>query len=171
MKYVIWVWSICFILLSAPGKLEAEQLAGAKDTIPDIVNHLVDRYYEAVSGDKDRNWSDLRALCVPKMSIHVMGIDSMGKSIYWAADLDAYIEHLEEYREKQAFYQNELERTLDHYADMAQVWSVYESRNEPGGPLIDQGILGFHLMKTDRGWRIVHLMWNSETDKHPLNGH
>lgn len=41
----------------------------------------------------------------------------------------------------------------------AEIW--FESRNEPGGPLIDQGLLSMHLLRLGDGWRITHVQWNS----------
>lgn len=157
---IVLLVSVCMLMLSctsAPGNT-------VKITpIPSQVDQLIDDYYKAVSGKGDKDFSLLRSLLLPSAQFNAMGINEQGQNQYYPLTLNEYIEHLTPYIKEQGFYQTERYRKADYFNKIAQVWSVYESRNTSDGEIIDRGIYSFHLVQLDGEWKIANILWNSET--------
>lgn len=152
---------------------EAAPEAGASPSLdtteetayPAAIDSLIDAYYRAVSGKGEMDWAPLRAICLENAQLNAMGINEEGENQYYPTTLESYIEHLGPFIEENGFYQKEVFRKIDYYNRIAHAWSVFESYYEPGGELIDRGIFSFQLAELDGQWKIVNVLWNSETEE------
>ena len=63
------------------------------------------------------------------------------------------------------FYEMELDRRVEHFGNIAQVWSAYVNRRAPSGPAERRGVHSIQLFRDgDRKWRIVSMSWDHERE-------
>lgn len=60
-----------------------------------------------------------------------------------------------------SFFEFELERTVERFGDMAQVWSVYETRRDRNAQqALGRGVNSIQLIRERDAWRVVGLLWD-----------
>jgi hypothetical protein len=69
---------------------------------------------------------------------------------------------------KTAFYESEVAHRVETFGNIAHVFSTYESRRAPGEKPFARGINSFQLIKTDAGWKILTILWDTEREGNPL---
>ena len=70
--------------------------------------------------------------------------------------------------QKTAFYESEVSHRVETFGNIAHVFSTYESRHAPGEKPFARGINSFQLIKTDSGWKIMTILWDTEREANPL---
>lgn|SRR6478736_7878803 len=66
-----------------------------------------------------------------------------------------------------SFHEFELARRVERFGNMAQVWSLYETRcNRASRDALNRGVNSIQLVLEDEEWRVVGLLWD-ETHAHP----
>jgi hypothetical protein len=128
---------------------------------PAEIDSLLNAYFRAVSDSGNHSWKLLNSICESNTQFLVMGINEKGKNKYHPMSLKAYKKHMGPYLEKHGFYQTDKHRQPQFYYHIAHVWSEFESRNTPGGPVIDRGRISFQLIQVKGKWKIGGVMWNS----------
>lgn len=68
----------------------------------------------------------------------------------------------------QAFYEREIHRVTQRFGPMAQVWSTYEWRTTPNGPVGGRGINAIDLYFDGTRWWIASATWTSESPENPI---
>lgn len=81
---------------------------------------------------------------------------------------DDYIARSGPVLEERGFFEREIGSTIDRFADMAHVWSTYETRFTPGGDPDARGINSIQLVKTGAGWKIASVLWSNESAANPI---
>jgi hypothetical protein len=69
-----------------------------------------------------------------------------------------------------AFYESEVARRVETFGNIAHVFSTYESRRAPGEKPFARGINSFQLVKTNAGWKVMTILWDSEREGNALPG-
>ncbi|MFN2482574.1 MAG: hypothetical protein ABR554_14045, partial [Pyrinomonadaceae bacterium] len=60
-------------------------------------------------------------------------------------------------------------RRADGFGNIADLWSVYESRNAPEDPRpFQRGINSIQLVNDGKHWWVVSIFWEGETNLTPL---
>ena len=132
------------------------------------VDGTIDAYFSLLSGPAgERDWPAFRALFLPTARFHAMGIDEKRQPAYFPTDLDGYVHHVAEFVASRGFYHSDDCRRSVIYGRTATMVAVFESRLEPAGEPIDQGVISFHLVVDDGAWRIAGVLWNSATAGDP----
>jgi hypothetical protein len=136
---------------------------------PTTIAPLVNRYFGLISGASGpRDWGTFRRLFWPTARIDAVGINEEGANAYHPQSLDEFIQHYGDYLRHHGLHQRGTRPNIRCFARVAHVSLIYESRNEPAGPVIDRGWLSLHFLHDTGEWRIAHLLWNSETRDFPL---
>ncbi len=66
-----------------------------------------------------------------------------------------------------SFYEFEVGRRVERFGDMAQVWSLYETRrNRSARESLNRGINSIQLVREGGSWRVLGLLWD-ETHASP----
>jgi len=68
----------------------------------------------------------------------------------------------------QAFYEREIHRVTHRFGPIAQVWSTYEWRTTPDGPVGGRGINAIDLYFDGTRWWIGSATWTAETPSNPI---
>ena len=156
--------SILFILASS--------LSFSHDLISkkyQTIESVIETYYKAVSGPAGKHdWSLMREICLPNAQFNAMGITAEGTNRFHPQSMEEYFKHLGKYLENYGFYQEEIFRRVDRYANIAHVFSTFQSRMEPEGDFIDKGVFSFQLIYDKERWWIANVLWHSATKENPI---
>jgi len=127
--------------------------------------------YDVISGPagKKRNWNRFRSLFAPGARLVPISPTKEGGFRSLAISPDEYITRGDPYFERHGFYEREVSSKTERWANIAQVFSTYESRHEASDPSpFERGINSFQLFFDGHRWRIVTIMWQGETPAHRL---
>lgn len=128
------------------------------------IDKLVARVYAAISGPAGpRDWEAFKALFVPEARLVPVG--DKGPLVL---DVQGYIDRAGAMMAKEGFYESEVARRVERYGNVAHVFSTYESRHAPGEAPFARGINSIQLVRTPAGWRVLHIVWQSETPTLPI---
>ncbi len=127
--------------------------------------------YDTISGPagKQRDWNRFRSLFVPGARLIPVVSDHQGGFRVAPFSVEEYIAHGDAHFQKNSFFEREMARRTEHYGNMAQVFSTYESRHNAADPKpFERGINSFQLMNDGRRWWIVTIFWQGETAGSPI---
>jgi hypothetical protein len=134
----------------------------------DAIINAVYEVHSAPAGAK-RDWNRFRSLFVPGARLIPTGPQRSGEFGWRLASVDGYITHVGPSLEKDGFFEKEVARRTETWANMAQVFSVYESRRKADDPKpFMRGINSIQLLNDGKRWWIVTVMWQNEDEKNKL---
>lgn len=133
---------------------------------------VIEDYFKLLSGSGGkRDWDKFRNLFLPSAQLNAVGINEKGENQFYPVTLDEYIHHVDEYIKTNSYFVREVKREVTfYYSRMANIISVYEASNELEGEIIDRGFISFQLVLDNERWRIVNVLWNSETEADKIPG-
>lgn len=131
------------------------------------VDSILDALYDVISGAKGeaRDWDRFRSLFHPDLGALVPLRHADGKSTAMPMTPDGYVERSTPWFERQSFYEIEIERRVERFGNLAQVWSTYSGRESPDAetPLM-QGINAIQLMNDGSRWYVLRVVWEAERE-------
>jgi hypothetical protein len=131
----------------------------------EAIGAAVDEMYAMISGPAGpRDWSR-QANCFLAEARQVRTwVDEEGRAAKKAMGLDEYARDTQPFFDAHDFYEIETGRRIDVFGNIAHVWSAYEARRSPDDPTPERrGINSIQLFNDpDRGWRILHMIWDNE---------
>lgn len=147
--------------------------AAAQEAAPEdvaLIDAIIGASYDVISGsaDEQRDWDRERSLFHPD-SRHMP--TRRGKSGEWIADVmavDEFISMAGPYFETAGFYEYEIARRTERFGNIAHVFSTYEWRNDPDGPVGGRGINSFQLLFNGSRWWIMSVFWQQESEEYPI---
>ena len=135
---------------------DEEQIGGALDTM-----------YAMISGPAGpRDWS-LQAQCfLPEARQVRTTVDEQGRPQKKSMSLDDYARETSPLFAARGFYEVEIARRMDVFGNIAHVWSHYEARFSEDDPSpAFSGVNSIQFFRdADRGWRIIHMIWDNARD-------
>ena len=139
-------------------------MAGDSDSIDTTVRAL----YDVISGPAGtRDWARFHSLFADGARLIPIRVTPQGSSAAVMTP-DDYEKRAGANFEKTAFYESEVAHRVETFGNIAHVFSTYESRRAPGEKPFARGINSFQLVKTDNGWKIMTILWDSEREGNPL---
>ncbi|HTE00826.1 MAG TPA: hypothetical protein VK668_16150 [Mucilaginibacter sp.] len=146
MKKAILILLACVLITAVNNTLYAQQVTKFGDNVGTL-DGIIKAYYDAVCVKKGEKISYVRdsLLHIANVRVGLGGIDSTGSPVMHYISLKAYHKQSDAYMEKSGFYERETARTVQNIRNLYHVWSTYESRYEPGGKVIAQGINSIEL--------------------------
>ena len=159
--------SVAFVALALvpTAAQEAHQADGAD------VDALVSATYDVISGSKGeaRDWDRFRRLFA-EGAFMVPRTDEAGAPMRRITP-DDYVARSGPYLEGNGFFEEETDRRVRVYGDVAQVFSAYAARHtEDDAEPFMRGVNAFQLVHDGERWWIVSLVWHQEGEDTPLPG-
>ena len=176
-------WPASLLLLSlltglpalsrADEKTRAEQPAcGAQPADPAAANPetLVRALYDIGSGPANsaKDWARLERLHAPGA---IITPTQHSRSVAFAAApqaLSNFIALNERLFADRGFHEREIFQRVQRFGHIAHVWSAYETREHPGGPVQGRGINSFQLLNDGQRWCVLSATWDTDTPEHPM---
>lgn len=154
---------------SGPAASAAASAANPADV--DSVGSIVHAAYDTISGPagQQRDWNRFRSLFVSGARLAAVVPDHNGGLRTVVMSPDEYVERGDPYFQKNGFFEHEIARRTEKWADIAQVFSTYESRHSADDAKpFERGINSFQLMNDGHRWWIVTVFWQGETSDTPI---
>jgi hypothetical protein len=135
------------------------------------MDSIIAAVYDVISGPakSPRNWDRFRSLFVPGARLIPTGKMPTGEVLARVRTPEEYIQRSAPLLEQNGFFEREISRRVERYANIAHIFSTYESRHtrDEEKPFA-RGINSFQLMNDGKRWWIVTIFWQAEDDKNPL---
>ncbi|HEY4070986.1 MAG TPA: hypothetical protein VGM04_05455 [Sphingomicrobium sp.] len=131
----------------------------------DAIGAAVDEMYAMISGPAGpRDWSRQAKCFLPEARQVQTWVDDQGRAAKKSMGLDEYSTDTQPFFDTNDFYEIETARRIDVFGNVAHVWSSYEARRSPNAAEPERrGINSIQLFNDpDRGWRIIHMIWDNE---------
>ena len=181
MKYGIlgaglWLAGCASVWAELPGAQEADALqpavpsgepapAVARPEDVSSIENIVTAFYEVVSGPagSPRQWDRDRGLYMPEARLVSIGIPQ-GQTHPKAKVMthEQFVEDSDASMVRDGFYEKETNRLIQRFGNVAHVWSTYESRQTPEGPVRERGVNSMALYFDGLRWWITSVLWDIE---------
>src|SRR5437868_561448 len=142
----------------------------AKPSDVGTMDEIVTALYDVISGPPGkRDWDRFRSLFYPGARLIPTGIRQTGEAGSRVLSPDDYIQRSSPQLEKNGFFEREISRRTEKFANIAHLFSTYESRHTKDDPKpFARGINSIQMMDDGKRWWIVTVFWQAEDEKNPL---
>lgn len=119
--------------------------------------------YEAISGPAgDRDWNRFRSLFLPQARFAEVSTAPDGTKMVITWSVDEFVRDAGQVFAKEGFYENAITNQPNVYGNVAQVFSSYESRHNPGEKPFQRGINSIQVLNDGKRWWVVSILWDAE---------
>ena len=131
---------------------------------------IVASLYDVISGPPGkRDWDRFRSLFYPGARLIPTGRRQTGEVGSRVLTPDDYIQRSSPLLEKDGFFEREISRRTEKFANIAHLFSTYESRHGKDDPKpFARGINSIQMMNDGKRWWILTVFWQAEDEKNPL---
>ena len=135
------------------------------------IDSIVAALYDVISGPagQKRDWNRFRSLFWP--GAHLIPLVTPAGTTGYAArvfTVEEYITRSEPFFTKDSFYESAVADRVDRWAQIASVFSTYESRHAKGEKPFARGINSIQVFNDGRRWWVLNILWESESEQNPL---
>lgn len=126
---------------------------------------IIAAMYASISGPAGpRDWRMQESLFHPDARMMRTEVAADGSTCLRIMDRAQYRENTTPYLDAHNFYEVEIDRRVEIFGDIAQVWSAYEARTDPFDKHPERrGTNSIQLQRdADGEWRIVSMLWDNE---------
>ena len=175
MKAALLTFALLFGSLAAaqaraPEKPAAEAPAANPADVKSI-DSIVAALYDVISGPAghQRDWNRFRSLFWPgaRLMPLVKPPDKAGQAAR-VLTVEEYVERTEPFFVKEGFYESALANRVDQWAQIASVFSTYESRHAKGEKPFARGINSIQVFNDGQRWWVLSVLWQNESEQNPL---
>lgn len=133
------------------------------------IDGLMKAFYEVVSGEagETRQWERDLSLHNPKAIYSYYSMIN-GESKQLTLSLKDFHKETDIMVLETPFYENEINREVKIFGNIANVWSTYETRLEKEGEVVRRGINSLQLFYANNKWEIISLVFDKETDENKI---
>ena len=128
--------------------------------------------YDVISGPagKKRDWDRFRSLFYPGARLIPTGKRPNEQEVSARVlTPDVYVERSAPFLEKEGFFERGVSNKVDHYGNIAHVFSTYESRRKSDDAQpFQRGINSFQLVNDGKRWWVMTILWQGETAENPI---
>jgi hypothetical protein len=131
----------------------------------DSIEAIVASLYDVISGPAGsaRDWNRLRSLFHPAGRLLRTTVSAEGAVTMAAMDVESFIVSADSRLRGHAFYERELNRRVDQFGHVAQLFSTYAASAAPDGSQpFGRGINSIQLWFDGRRWWVMSLLWDDE---------
>jgi hypothetical protein len=150
----------CFIASAIISNCQTKDYSTDVESIDSVVKAL----YDVISGDAGvpRDWDRFKNLFTNDARLIPTFQDKEGKIGYRTMTPADYVQMFSS-RITTGFHEKELSRVVEEFANVAQVFSTYETREKSDGPVAQRGINSIQLLKSNNRYYVMNIFWSAET--------
>jgi hypothetical protein len=153
---------------SAQQRVEVKTVAPRPEDVSSI-DGMIKAWYEVISGPagQPRDWARDRTLYIADVRFVQVDRDERGHPQPRILDHQQYVDRADPAMRK-GFFEKEIHRATRRFGPIAHVWSTYETRRTPDGPVVARGINSIELFWDGTRWWIANAIWSDEADASPI---
>ena len=91
-----------------------------------------------------------------------------GKISMSVSDHQQYVDNTNESFVRSGFFEKEIYRIEKRFGNIAHVFSTYEFRSKPDGPVAGRGVNSIELAFDGTRWWIASAIWDDERPNNPI---
>jgi hypothetical protein len=130
------------------------------------IDGVITAFYDVISGPagQPRQWARDRSLYIP--DVRFVSIEKKKDGTIEARPIShqEFVDRSDASLVKGGFYESEIHRDTQQFGQIAHVFSTYESRIKPDGPVIARGINSLELFNDGQRWWVLSVQWDEERD-------
>jgi predicted metalloprotease with PDZ domain len=133
------------------------------------IDAIIKATYEVISGPAGpRNWNRFHSLFLPDAQMGAMAMTPAGQAAFRSITPQGYQKSNAPFFLQNGFYEEELNRNVLQFGNVATVQSSYQFRFTPSGKVEQRGVNYFTLVKSNGRWWVSNLVWQDEEKNLPL---
>ena len=164
MKKLYFVFILSFLGLNAQDKNDYTENVVTLDS-------TIETLYSVISGDKGekRDWDLFRHLFHKDAKLIPTGKAQDGTPVARYMSPEDYINSAGNWLVENGFHEVEINRIVQSFGNMTQVFSTYESYNSKDDtkPFM-RGINSIQLMNDGKRWWLINIYWMQESEQNPI---
>ena len=179
VRALAWAWgigwaigSVAWLAGDEAKKTEHVQVPTIAPRVEDVstIDGMVKAYYEVITGPagRPREWSRDRTLYIPDLRFVATEVDKAGAPQARIMSHQQFVDAEDPEMVREGFDEREIHRVTQRFGNIAHVFSTYETRRTPGGPLIGRGINSIELFWDGKRWWIASAIWDGERPGNPI---
>jgi len=157
------------IILSSLGLNAQEKKDYSKNVA--TLDSTIETLYSVISGDKGekRDWDLFKHLFHKDAKLIPTGKTEEDKAVARFMSPDDYIKSAGNWLVENGFHEVEINRTVQTFGNITQVFSTYESYNSKADtePFM-RGINSIQLMNDGKRWWVINIYWMLESEENPI---
>jgi hypothetical protein len=152
-----------------PAHVEVPTIAPRPEDVGSI-DGMIKAYYEVITGPagQPREWSRDRTLYIADLRFVAMNVSKQGKPVARIMSHQQYVDASNGFMAEKGFDEREIHRVTQRFGNVAHVFSTYETREKPGGPIVGRGINSIELFWDGKRWWIASAIWDEERPDNPI---
>jgi len=153
---------------AATPKIKVETIAPRSEDVATL-DGIIKAFYETICGPKGqpRQWARDRTLYIPDMRFVSMDMRD-GKPHAEIMDHQTFVERSNDFMVREGFYETEIHRVTKAFGNVTHVFSTYEMRTAPNGPVTGRGVNSIQLFNDGKRWWIISAAWDDERPDNPI---
>nr|WP_294943605.1 hypothetical protein [uncultured Mucilaginibacter sp.] len=131
---------------------------------------IMKAYYDVVTvkkGDKPSYQRD-SSLHIPDPRCGAVRTKKDGSKVFDYMTLKEFHKRSDEFLTQEGFVETEIGRKVEQFGNIYHVWSTYESRNTPDGPVIERGINSIEMYNDGKRFWIIAWYFDEESKTNPI---
>ena len=135
------------------------------------LDSTIETLYSVISGDKgvEREWDLFKHLFHKDAKLIPTGKAEDGKLTARYITPEGYIKSSGKWLFENGFHEVELNRTVQSFGSITQVFSTYESfRSKSDTEPFMRGINSIQLMNDGERWWVINIYWMQESEENPI---
>ncbi len=133
------------------------------------IDHIITALYEVISGPAgQRDWDRMQSLFKPGATMGAVNQTEEGEMRYVTMTPEEYKQRNDEYFRNNDFWEEEIDRKVFEFGEMATVQTSYEILNDKDGEASQRGVNSVQLVYDQDRWWITSITWNTERDDNPI---
>lgn len=162
----IFYGSLFIFLLTISGVTYGQQ-ANTNDV--GSIDGVITALYEVISGPAgERDWDRFSSLFKESATMGAINQTESGELRYVSMTPEEYIERNDEYFTNNDFWEEEIDRDVFQFGEIATIQTSYRILTGKGGEVSHRGINSVQLVFDDGRWWITNITWNSEREDNPI---
>jgi hypothetical protein len=122
---------------------------------------------DAVSGPGNKDRTCFRELFVPGARMTPIRKTTDGAFSPHMLTVEDWINAVAR-RGSEAFYERQVKVRTETYGHFAHLWSTYEIRDTPDGPIAMMGINSIQAVNDGAHWKLLSVLWEPDTTAGPI---
>lgn len=170
MKRIVAVLAVAVAALAGRGFAQSSASPGtaAAACLPTTtLDELVKALDDAVSGPANKDRTCFRALMMPEARLSPVVKQPEGGFAPHLLSVDDWIAAVAK-RGSAPFYEVQVKVKPEIYGHFAHLWCAYEIRDMPQGKATVTGINSIQAVQDGPRWRVLNILWESNTTAGPV---
>ena len=133
------------------------------------IDAVLSAFYDVISGPAGtpRQWRRDSTLYVPGVRFVAMSMRE-GRPVASVSDHGEYAARSNDFLVRNGFFEREIHRVTRRFGNIVHVFSTYEYRSTPEGPVQGRGVNSIQLFWDGQRWWISHAAWDDERPDNPI---